>query len=167
MANKKGKIVFKVLLLLFAILLIASYINYRMIKIDNSQSKYFHDALIELVATDVYFDMCDVTPFDWDKMYVINPYTSQKEMHKIVGIKWTTADSYFGHITEKYFLGEYQLSDDIIHKLVFVKHGKVVCDVDLMRDKVDFTQNEDVITLEGTSFVIDKTNKRNPIVKRR
>ena len=34
-----------------------------------------------------------------------------------------------------------------------------------MRDKVDFTQNEDVITLEGTSFVIDKTNKRNPIVK--
>lgn len=167
MVNKKMITGFKVFLLFLVILFIASYINYRIIKIDNSQSKSFHDSLVDLVATDECFDMCHVTPFDWDEMYIIRPYTPQKEMHKIVGIKWTTAHSYFGYIVEKYFLGEYQLLDDVIHELVFVKDGKVVCDVCLFRNKADFTQNEGVITAKDAIFIVDKSNERNPIVKKK
>jgi len=106
-----------------------------------------------------YFDIKNITPFEWDRMYVILPYTSRTEMQKIVGTKWTTADTYIGYlIFDKTWLGEHPLDDDIFQKLVFVKDNKVVLDVTLDRSDVDFTQINSPVINDSALFIIDKTS---------
>jgi hypothetical protein len=62
-------------------------------------------------------------------------------------------------------LGEYPLDDDLFYKLVFVKNKKVIADITLDRNTIDFTQVKDNITPEDSLFTIDKS-KQNPTVKK-
>ncbi|WP_133158821.1 hypothetical protein [Clostridium thermosuccinogenes] len=108
--------------------------------------------------------MKNITPFEWDRMYIIRPYTSRTEMHEKVGTKWTTADTYIGYlIFDKTWLGEHPLDDDIFQKLVFVKDNKVVLDVTLNRGDADFTQINSPVINDNVLFDIDKTDGRNII----
>jgi hypothetical protein len=108
--------------------------------------------------------MKNITPFEWERMYIIRPYTSRTEMQKIVGTKWTTADTYIGYlIFDKTWLGEHPLDDDIFHKLVFVKDNKVVLDVTLNRGDADFTQISSPVINGNALFIIDKTSGGNVI----
>jgi len=154
----------KATVLILFIPICISYINYRVLRIDNSNGRAFHDTLVKIVEAETAFNMAKITPFKWDEMFVIMPYTSQKKMHGIVGRKWTTVNSYFGYLAEKYVLGEFQLSADEIHKLVFLKDGKVVLDMDVMREDADFTRNMDVIASKDADFIIDKSHKYQSIV---
>ena len=142
-----------------------SYFNYRRLRIDNKHRKAFYDILLQTVESGQDFNMAEITPFAWDKMFIVKPYTTQKEAFKQVNVKWTTTSTYPGYILEKYFLGEYQLLADEIHKLVFLKEDEVILDIDLMRWEADFTKNESVIFAKEAFFTIIKENSRPMILK--
>ena len=63
-------------------------------------------------------DLADVTPFDWDVVHIIGPYTSAEEVERIVGSS----------------VHEYALpnANDGAALLVFSKQGRVVLEVEVM-----------------------------------
>jgi hypothetical protein len=159
MKIKSKIIIIAVFLIIPLILFLSSYINFRSQKINNEYLESFKNKLMTTIQQESYFDMKNITPFEWDRMYVILPYTSRTEMQKIVGTKWTTVDTYIGYlIFDKTWLGEHPLDDDIFHKLVFVKDNKVVLDVTLDRSDVDFTQINSPVINDSALFIIDKTS---------
>jgi len=164
MKIKSKTIIILVFLIIPLILFSSSYISFRSQKINNEHLESFKNNLMTTIQQKSYFDMKNITPFEWDRMYVILPYTSRTEMQKIVGTKWTTADTYIGYlIFDKTWLGERPLNDDIFHKLVFVKDNKVVLDVTLNRGNADFTQINSPVINSNALFIIDKTSGGNVI----
>jgi hypothetical protein len=164
MKIKSKTIIIAVFLIIPLILFLSSYISFRSQKINNEHLESFKNNLMTTIQQKSYFDMKNITPFEWDRMYVILPYTSRTEMQKIVGTKWTTADTYIGYlIYDKTWLGEHPLDDDIFHKLVFVKDNKVVLDVTLNRSDADFTQISSPVINGNALFIIDKTSGGNVI----
>lgn len=164
MKIKSKTIIISVFLIIPLILFSLSYINFRSQKINNEHLESFKNKLMTTIQQESYFDMKNITPFEWDRMYVILSYTSRTEMQKIVGTKWTTADTYIGYlIFDKTWLGEHPLDDDIFHKLVFVKDNKVVLDVTLNRGDADFTQISSPVINDSALFIIDKTSGGNVI----
>ena len=164
MKIKSKTIIISVFLIIPLILFSLSYINFRSQKINNEHLESFKNKLMTTIQQESYFDMKNITLFEWDRMYVILSYTSRTEMQKIVGTKWTTADTYIGYlIFDKTWLGEHPLDDDIFHKLVFVKDNKVVLDVTLNRGDADFTQISSPVINDSALFIIDKTSGGNVI----
>lgn len=164
MKIKSKTIIISVFLIIPLILFSSSYISFRSQKINNEHLESFKNNLMTTIQQKSYFDIKNITPFEWDRMYVILPYTSRTEMQKIVGTKWTTADTYIGYlIFDKTWLGEHPLDDDIFHKLVFVKDNKVVLDVTLNRGDADFTQISSPVINDNALFDIDKIDGRNII----
>ncbi|MDW7674261.1 MAG: hypothetical protein SCK28_06995 [Bacillota bacterium] len=136
----KFKIWQLIIIVMIAIPLIASYTHYRSIKIDNDYEYKFIASLSATIAEKSSFNLQEVTPFDWDKMLMIPPYTSKTEIQKIVGQEWTIYNTYLGYLFEKTIFGEHPLDDDIFHKLIFIKDDEIIVDVTLMRTTADFTQ---------------------------
>mgnify|MGYP001176706222 CR=1 FL=1 len=164
MKIKKKTIIISVLLIIPLMLLLLSYINFRSQRIDNEHLESFKSELITTVQQKSSFDINNITTFEWDWMYVIRPYISRTEMQEMVGIKWTTADTYIGYlIFDKIWFGEHPLDDDIFHKLIFVKDNKVVLDVTLDRSDVDITQINSPVINNDALFDIDKTDEGNII----
>jgi hypothetical protein len=164
MKTKSKTIIIAVFLIIPLILFLSSYMGFRSQKINNEHLESFKNNLMTTIQQKSYFDIKNITPFEWDRMYVILPYTSRTEMQKIVGTKWTTADTYIGYlIFDKTWLGEHPLDDDIFHKLVFVKDNKVVLDVTLNRGDADFTQISSPVINDNALFDIDKIDGRNII----
>lgn len=164
MKTKSKTIIIAVFLIIPLILFLSSYMGFRSQKINNEHLESFKNNLMATIQQKSHFDMKNITPFEWDRMYVILPYTSRTEMQKIVGTKWTTADTYIGYlIFDKTWLGEHPLDDDIFHKLVFVKDNKVVLDVTLNRGDADFTQISSPVINDNALFDIDKIDGRNII----
>ncbi len=87
-------------------------------------------------------------------------------MQEIVGIKWTTTDTYFGYLWEKTYFGNNPLDDDIFHKLVFVNKGQIILDITIKRDLADFTYIDNMLITNEDALQLDKTDKRNPKIKR-
>lgn len=153
--NWKQTIV-RVFLLALLLLVLSSYINFRIIKVDNNYAGDFRNQLTVSVEAES-FSMKDLTPFIWDKMYVIKPYTSKTEMQKILGIKWTTANTYLGYLLEKTYFGEYPLDDDRFHKLIFVKDDEVILDITIDRVEADFTKIDEPLYYEDDLLVVERT----------
>ncbi len=164
MKIKSKTIIISIFLIIPLILFSSSYMGFRSQKINNEHLESFKNNLMATIQQKSHFDMKNITPFEWDRMYIIRPYTSRTEMHEKVGTKWTTADTYIGYlIFDKTWLGEHPLDDDIFQKLVFVKDNKVVLDVTLNRGDVDFTQINSPVINDNVLFDIDKTDGRNII----
>ena len=164
MKTKSKTIIIAVFLIIPLILFLSSYMGFRSQKINNEHLESFKNNLMATIQQKSHFDMKNITPFEWDRMYVILPYTSRTEMQKIVGTKWTTADTYIGYlIFDKTWLGEHPLDDDIFQKFVFVKDNKVVLDVTLNRGDADFTQISSPVINDNALFDIDKIDGRNII----
>ncbi|EOD00360.1 hypothetical protein [Caldisalinibacter kiritimatiensis] len=164
---KKRDVLLVILIVLFTTLLI-DYFNFRLMKIDNKYYDEFKDRLYKVTQEKTSFNMKDVTPFQWDKMYIISPYTSKSEIQEIVGIKWTTSNTYLGYLLyQKTILGKYPLDDDIFHKLVFIKGEEVLLDITLNRMEIDFTKVKDVVFYNKAEFVIKKEGDRCIILKNR
>jgi hypothetical protein len=64
------------------------------------------------------FQMRDLTPFEWDRMYVIQPYTPPEAINRKLGFEWAGAKSSS--------IGTF----DTIRLLVFVNGKEVVADVE-------------------------------------
>ncbi|SDK12514.1 hypothetical protein [Natronincola ferrireducens] len=162
---KKKKLLLMIFLII-SLLILSSYMNFRMMKVNNLYLNEFKDKLITTIQEDTSFHMKDLTPFDWDKAFIIYPYTSKTEMQKIVGKEWTTHNTYIGYLIEKTYFGEHPLDDDIFHKLVFVKDEEIILDITIQRIMADFTGIEGVIYFEDDFFIIDKMEDRYPIILR-
>lgn len=135
-----------------------SYINFRMIRINNAHHDNFKVKLINVIETENDFYMQDVTPFKWDTMYLIRPYSTVTKMHSKVGLKWTTRNSYLGYLWDKMIWAEHHLDDDRFHKLIFVEGNKVILDITLDRASIDFMLIDEIIYYGEDYFIIDKTN---------
>lgn len=160
----KIKKFFYILVLVIIILFLSSYIKFKIIKIDNTYYDDFKGKLEMTMQKKSNFYMWELTSFEWDKMYIIKPYTSKTEMEEIVGIKWTTYNTYLGYLFEKTYFGEYPIDDDIFHKLVFVKDNKIILDITINRAMADFT-NIDEIIYYNDYFNIELKDNRHLINK--
>lgn len=167
MKSNRNKIVLVIVLGILLIFFLKSFIQFRINRIDNIYYTEFKNNLTCTMEASESFYMHELTPFTWEKMYIMKPYTSKKEMNEIVGIKWTTYNTYLGYLWEgKTYLGNNPLDDDIFHKLVFVNKEKVILDITIMRNLADFTNIDNIVLINEDFFQIDKTNKKNPIIKR-
>lgn len=100
----------------------------------------FERRLYEAVEHGEVFDMRDITPFEWDRMYVFGPYSTQDEMEKALGLEWTTR-TWFGYWLDRAANIEHWLYVDESHnKLIFVRDQEIALDITLRRGKADFTQ---------------------------
>lgn len=161
---KRKKILLLMVLLIVSVLFLSSYINFRMIKIDNIYHNEFRDNLATTVQQESSFYLNDLTPFHWDKAIIIQPYTSKTEMQNILGQQWTNRNTYPGYLMEKTFLGKYPLDDDIFHKLIFVKDEKIVLDITIPRGTADFTQIKEIIYSDDDFLAIINKDHSNPII---
>lgn len=139
-----------------AVLIVAlpatSYYSYTRIRVDNTGANAFARELEQTVKRQERFSLADVTDFEWDAVFVGHPYTTREQMEKKVGLTWTTY-SFFGyHIIQKTALGQFHMDVDEANQLVFVKDGRVVLDVILMRNQADLVWLEDRISREDAVF---------------
>jgi len=168
---KKGYLVLLIILSAFSALILGSYINFRLLRIDNLHHDEFKEKLTATVQQETPFYLKDLTPFEWEKAFIIQPYTSKTEMQEIVGKKWTTYKTYPGYLFEKTFFGEYPLDDDLFHKLVFVQGEKIVLDVTIRRSTADFTrsagfkrQRHNTIHFGDDFLTIEKKENSYPLI---
>lgn len=103
--------------------------------------------IIETVKKSNEIDFARITNFQWDKMYVIPPYSIPKDIFKRDGIH--TSNSHFNIET-----------NDTINMIGFVKSGKLVAFVELPRNYggVDLTHYIN-FSIEESKFNISKDKK--------
>jgi len=153
--KRTKKLLLLIILIVFALIL-SDYINFRMIRVDNYYENQFKDRLVTVIKKDSSFYIKDLTSFDWDKAFIIMPYTSKTEMQKIISKKWTTSNTYIGYLLEKTIFGEHPLDDDIFHKLVFVNGERIVLDITIKRSIADFREIKGLIFFDDLLAVSKK-----------
>ncbi|MFX3634783.1 MAG: hypothetical protein ACE3L7_23365 [Candidatus Pristimantibacillus sp.] len=142
-----------------------SYSDYQSTNVNNDYLEGFTNNLNTAINEKNHFAMTDITNFEWDRLYMFQPYTSRDEMEKIVGTEWNTNHSYTGYLMHKSSLGDYPLSDDSLHKLVFVNDDKVVLDITLDRYSVDFTASKGIIEPNESSYIVETTGDHSIIIR--
>jgi len=143
--NKKKRVI--PLLVLLIILLIPfgmSYASFQSKQTSNQGAEDFVRRLQTAMDGRAAFKLSELTPMDWDRVYIFHPYTTKSEMERITRTSWTTSRSFIGYLLDRTFLGAYPLDDDSLNKLVFTKGGKVVLDVTLNRSVADFTSLKEI-----------------------
>ena len=94
--------------------------------------------------------------FEWDELYIIGPYNSNKQKHKLVGSIWYTNSSYIGYILDKHIFYDGEILSDAFHELVFTHNNKVVSTALLERRKGDFLNLENhVYNNSNAKFIIE------------
>lgn len=66
----------------------------------------------------------EVANFEWDNVYIFEPYYPKSSIYKTIGYKWDN------------------ISDDVsdgMNKVVFMKNGKVVCYIDGKQEHKEYT----------------------------
>ncbi|MGO4696982.1 hypothetical protein AB4Z50_22110 [Paenibacillus sp. 2TAB26] len=157
--RKIKKFIFITLLMIILVPFILNYSNYRMTRVHNDYEVLFTEQLKAAVHKGTTFDMKEVAPFDWDKMFVFEAYRSREEMERTVGREWTNEASYTGYWIDRKISGQYPLLDESVHKLVFVKGNKVVFDTTLDRAIADFSVSSSMIDREHSRYTIMKTEQ--------
>lgn len=142
--NRKKLVIPFMLLIILLIPFVMSYLSFQSRQIGNQGAKEFTTRLELAIAQGTAFKLSDITPFDWDTVYVFKPYATRSDMERVTATSWTTSHSYVGYLLDRTFLGEYPLDEDSLNKLVFMKDGKVVFDVTLNRASADFTAMKEI-----------------------
>lgn len=148
---------------LFVAIFLASYIYYSQIRVEPVLAEQLVKRLTAAVLHNDSFHMADVTPFDWDVMYMFPPYTSRKKMEQEVGVPWTEKTSYWQFFLERTNTVETPMLFENVHKLVFVENGKVVCAVTLER-AIDFTHIPQITEKSQAAFVVEQASDQRMIV---
>jgi len=82
-------------------------------------------------------------PFEWEKLYVFGAYTSQEEMYKKVGFKWSTSE----------------IMTEVYYKIVFVNKEKVVCDIDISIGNFNIQSKSYPVDKDHSKFKIQRNNE--------
>ena len=90
-------------------------------------------------------DMRELTPFEWDRMYVIQPYTQPEAINRKLGFEWTKAKT-----------SPIQMFDTVI-LLVFVKGKEVVAVVEYkVGDGYLSAGGKNEFSVEEARFVVEQ-----------
>lgn len=98
-------------------------------------------SLISLVSdnSDSEINIKDFINFDWDKAFLIEPYTSEEEIEKQIGV---------------YFKDNSNIgSSDDIYLLIFLKDNNVVQYAELSRQQCDFSIKEEEYLTPSTDLL--------------
>ncbi|KAB2336345.1 hypothetical protein F7731_12745 [Cytobacillus depressus] len=129
-------------IVLFSLLLLIGCNNYN-IKQNTELEKNINTSIImvsDKSDSEIYIKA--FTNFEWDKAFLINPYTSQEEIEKQVGVNFKDPSNIS--------------SRDDIYLLIFLNNGKVVQYAEINRlqtsfslaDKEFLTPSNDIIYIE-------------------
>ncbi|WP_195576649.1 hypothetical protein [Paenibacillus sp. 1001270B_150601_E10] len=134
----------------------------RWMQVDNRYGHLLIDLMQEAAKQKGTFDLAKLTPFEWDSLSIIPPYTDNKSMYEQVGMEWSTSDTYMGFVMEKSF-GTFMLADDSLiderlHRLVFVNDSRVVADLVLDREMANFQSVQEVI-YPSTKLTVDEDRR--------
>ncbi|MFC4099186.1 hypothetical protein [Paenibacillus xanthanilyticus] len=148
-----------------------SYLDYRETRVENGYANEFVHHLQTAVQEKRTFRMTDVADFEWDRMYMFQPYTPRDVMERTVGTTWNTSDSYLGYLIDQTSVGDHPLTYDHLHKLVFVKGDQVVLDLTLDRITADFTESQGMVELGDDWFAVEQKEELDgygqPLEKKR
>jgi hypothetical protein len=98
-------------------------------------------------------EMRELTPFEWDRMYVIQPYTQPEAINRKLGFEWAGAKT-----------SPIQMFDSII-LLVFVKGKDVVADVDYkVGDGYFSAGGKNEFRVEEARFVVEQDAKNGNVL---
>ncbi|MFP4978538.1 hypothetical protein ACE6ED_24225 [Paenibacillus sp. CN-4] len=140
---------------LLALISVLAYADYRSVRIGNESGPVLYRRLLGALSEGPVLRMRDITPFEWDHLYVFQPYTTRGQMEQKVGRRWTTSRSFAAYVAERLRLGNDPLKDATQQKLVFVKQGIVVAEVTLDRTESDFVPALEPLTPETAAFVVE------------
>lgn len=132
------KIIFCVLVLILGLFLGNLWHNY---VADNLTSRKFCQFVQDKTRTTMRIS--ELTQFQWQKLYIFGPYTSNEEIAKTLGFEWSEVSS-----TNIDY-------DESINLLIFVADTKVVHSLELPRSCGDFQRNVSY-TPEEANFIIIK-----------
>lgn len=79
---------------------------------------------VEELSDGATLDLADVTPFEWDVVHIVGPYTTAEQVENVVGAP-----------VHDYEIPRHSEGDRL---LVFSKKGRVVLEVELVRGPCDF-----------------------------
>ncbi|MFD0618150.1 hypothetical protein ACFQZR_11805 [Paenibacillus sp. GCM10027629] len=130
-----------------------SYLNYTKLNVSDQYADEFRNNLFEALNRKKPFTMDEVTHFAWDRMHVFGPYLSREQMQQVTGSTWTHSRTYIGYIFEG--LDDFPLLDESYHKLVFIHQGKVVLDITLDRNNVDFLSIKELRNTDRTRLIVE------------
>lgn len=164
MRNWQRFVLIAVVVVMLALLFVIYYRS-RTSVVSGSGIDSFLYRLNAVVLRETAFAMSEATDFEWDTMYVFPPYTSRDEMERTVGAQWTPAGSPLGGWLHRSALGKYPLDDDSVHKLVFVKEGRVVLDVTLNRATADFTPVKETVARDRSGLLVDRTEDGRVVIR--
>ncbi|OXM13373.1 hypothetical protein [Paenibacillus herberti] len=125
-------------LVVFVGLISVGYLAFTRITSDNTndKSKIIEQNISELNNTNIIAKFSDITPFDWDKAFIIeDPFLYEEAIDKLVGAKCNLD----------------RLETDIKRRIVFVNEGKFV--FDYIYDIRDYMYNYQTIELTTSSSI--------------
>lgn len=164
------KLRFKHWIIIFVLIIIiipigVSYIDYLKYNVSNENDNEFRKRLFSTIYHKKSFTMDEVTSFEWDKIFIFEPYLPRDYMESIVGSKWTNANSYLGYLYQRSSLDEFPLLDETYHKLVFINNDKVVLDITLERYNIDFLPIKEIVNTDRTKLTVEKEEKNKYLIK--
>jgi len=146
-------------LLILVILFTLAYQDYSKYNVSNQYNDAFKSSLYETIENKNTFTFNEVVSFEWDEMFVFEPYLTTEMMEKAAGAEWTTANTWLGHIYQRTKSNHTPLLSDSFQKLVFLKEKKVVMDITLQRD-VDFLSLSKLSKEDNTVLKVDEADNR-------
>ncbi|SHK02396.1 hypothetical protein [Paramaledivibacter caminithermalis] len=130
--------------LIVSIVLISGFITFKIISYKSLQVNNIIEMDLEKLVqpylkNNSEIELSKVIPFDWDEIYIFEPYSSNGEIYSTVGVKWISANTtFFEYILNIDRTGLYR---DHLKKIVFLKNKKVIYDKNYNKYIFDFSQN--------------------------
>lgn len=165
----KIRVVRRILIILMIITLVSitvSYVGYLKYNVSNKNNNAFRERLFSTIYEEKTFTMEEVTSFEWDKMFVFEPYLSRDFMESVTGSEWTNANSYLEYLYQRSSLDEFPLLDETYYKLVFINNDKVVLDITLERYNINFLQMKELVNNHRTNLIIKKEETNKYIIEK-
>ncbi|ACL70119.1 hypothetical protein [Halothermothrix orenii] len=129
----------KTFYIIILIVLISSMVLYYINYVNNyevTEAKELNDKMIKIITEDInnkdkiVLDLNKMTKFNWNKLYIVGPYTDPKIFCSKKGVKWSNSII----TTIKY--------DDGVYLLLFVQDKKVIKYLDFSRRYGSFPEGE-------------------------
>ncbi len=152
---KNRKMLLIIILVVFALIFI-DFLKYSSLKVDN-QGSVVTTLDSKVKETNKKYDINEIITFEWDYIYVFEPYTSKDEIVNVIGINYYTKT----YLLHRFFKGDSGLHDDNHKKIIFVKSGRVVHEENYDFRKMDFNKNlydkskVSFITLKDSTYFME------------
>lgn len=94
---------------------------------------------------------------DWDYIYIFEPYTSAEQISSTIGFKYRNTENY---LTYRLFSQNTSMYSDTEKKVLIVKNGKIIMDINFDSSKVDFENNIYVLHKKSHLSITNDGNRK-------